>query len=353
MLKVERLRGVALWVDSWRALLQWRRLLPFTAVLLGLLVAEWSAGFGWRGALVSFGTSLAFWGFAPAWWRLWPGREDSGAAAMVAYVVGCLLVVVAATVGLGRLANARASVLSDAAGWPVAAVLFMVGGWGLGRDIELAASLHAERQHNAALSHELEMARLLAVRRQLDPHFLFNTLNAIAEWCVQDPAVAERATLQLAAMLRDMLDGLQQSRWPLAEEVALIERLWRLHRMRDPDKLQLSLKGDIDCGLSIPPLLLLPLAENAVTHGVRAGHAGEVSLSIAADTLALVISLENPGPYRGPRPDRHGLEAFRLRLRAAYGERASFTIQSCADDTRTLATVRIAQPSTPTVSPKI
>ena len=94
-------------------------------------------------------------------------------------------------------------------------------------------------------------------------------------------------------------------------------------------------------------MLLLPLAENAVTHGVRAGHAGAVSLSIEVRPREVVIALENPGRYRGPRPERHGLKAFRLRLRAAYGERASFTIQSCADGTRTVATVRFEHPLTP------
>ncbi|HHH11622.1 MAG TPA: sensor histidine kinase [Sorangium sp.] len=336
-----RPRGGALWLDSWRALLQPRRLLPFGAVVMALVVAEGAAGFGWRGAAVSLGSSIVFWGFAPAWWRRWFGAEEGGARAMAAYVGGCLLVVLAATAGLGAVTAARASVLNDAAGLPVAVVLFMVGGWGLGRDIELAAALAAERDRSAALSHELELARLLAVRRQLDPHFLFNTLNAIAEWCTQDAAVAERATLQLASMLRGMLDGLQHSRWPLSEEVALVEQLWALHRMRDPAALSYVVVGDGDSDWPLPPLLLLPLAENAVTHGVRAGHRGEVTLSLVTTAQQLTITLENPGRYAGPRPGAHGLNAFRKRLAAAFGGRASFAIGPCQGGERTVVTVSL------------
>ena len=112
-------------------------------------------------------------------------------------------------------------------------MLFLVGGWGLARDIELEAGFSAERQRAERLAESAERASLLALRAQLDPHFLFNTLNAIAEWCREDPAVAEAATLRLASMLRTMLTGIRSATWPLATEIALAQSLFDLYAIRD------------------------------------------------------------------------------------------------------------------------
>jgi len=89
----------------------------------------------------------------------------------------------------------------------VSLALFLVGGWGLARDIDLDARLRAAETRAVELTRAAEAAELLALRAHLDPHFLFNTLNAIAEWCLKDGAVAEEAVLKLSAMLRTLLDG--------------------------------------------------------------------------------------------------------------------------------------------------
>ena len=81
--------------------------------------------------------------------------------------------------------------------------------WVLGRDIELSSELAAEARRAASLTRAAEDARLIAIRQHLDPHFLFNTLGAIAEWCREDPVVAERALLELSAMLHTLFEGIR------------------------------------------------------------------------------------------------------------------------------------------------
>ncbi|MCA9625622.1 MAG: histidine kinase, partial [Myxococcales bacterium] len=128
---------------------------------------------------------LVFVVVGPPSWRWLFGRTARGSYALRLAVYAAIG---AATVlGLAWLVPAslgmRVSLLTDRAGLVVTLVLFWVGGFGLGRDIELELSLERERARNAELAQAAQQAQLLALQSQLDPHFLFNTLNAIAEWC--------------------------------------------------------------------------------------------------------------------------------------------------------------------------
>jgi LytS/YehU family sensor histidine kinase len=163
----------------------------------------------------------------------------------------------------------------------------------------------------SGLAREAERAQLMALRAHLDPHFLFNTLNAIAEWCREDGETAERAVLQLSAMLRTVLAGVQAATWPLADELALMDTLFALHRLRDPDAFQLVRRVPAPLpDVPVPPMLLLPLAENAVKHGPTAGHRGpiELEVQVSVDDARLIFSLSNPGRYAGRREGGTGLE---------------------------------------------
>ncbi|HET8541694.1 MAG TPA: histidine kinase, partial [Anaeromyxobacter sp.] len=202
----------------------------------------------------------------------------------------------------------------------VAGALYLVGGWGLGRDIGMEESLGRARARARALEREAEQAQLLALRSQLDPHFLFNVLNAVAEWCRADGAVAERAILQLSAMLRSILDGVKLPAWPLERELELVRNLMALHRLRDPDRFSFAIDAEpAVLAVPVPPLVVLPLAENAVKHGPAAGHRGEIRLEARLDgDASVLVTVSNPGPYRGPRPGSDGLPVLRRRLDAAY-----------------------------------
>ena len=245
-----------------------------------------------------------------------------------------------------RLLEMGPTLLTAPPGVGVSLALFLVGGFGLGRDIWLERSLaHAEARVDV-LAREAERAQLLALRTHLDPHFLFNTLNAIAEWCRADGEVAERAVVQLSAMLRTVLAGVQVASWPLTEELALLDTLFALHRLRDPNRFQLHKRIAAPApAIAVPPMLLLPLAENAVKHGPAAGHAGPIELEIDVVTAGrLRIALRNPGPFRGRRAGGHGLAIVERRLALAYAAEATFTIAEAGGTT-------IAEVTLPAVAP--
>ena len=342
---------LASWVETLHALLQPRRLFPVFVITAALLVAQLQFSGDGRSFLVGVSLVLTTWLLAPWMWRalVRPGLSAAQwAARLLTYAaLGVILVTTAGWLlskGLGvrTFLTAPINVL-------VSVSLFWVGGWGLGRDISLESNLLRERQRAEALAREAERSQLLALRSHLDPHFLFNTLNAIAEWCRQDGVVAERAVLQLASMLRTMLAGVKAPAWPLAKELELIETLFALHRLRDPNRFQIQ--WDVPAELHdvvLPPLLLLPLAENAVKHGPAAGHRGLIRLSISAAAERLRVELENPGTYCGPRSGSDGLPTFERRLALAYGTTASFHIASEGSTTR--AVIELPQrPVTPEV----
>lgn len=205
--------------------------------------------------------------------------------------------------------------------------------------LHVTSRLH-EQQIRAERAEALRVkAELRALRSSLDPHFLFNTLNAIAEWCREDGMVAERAILELSSMLRTVMDGVRVPSWSLQRELALCDTLLSLHLIRDPELFSLDRFVD-EAALSceVPPMLLLPLVENAMKHGPAKGHRGAVRLSLRTRGDELVFELENPGRFGGERAGGDGLATLRRRLALAYGDRARFAI---GGDARTLATVSI------------
>jgi LytS/YehU family sensor histidine kinase len=223
----------------------------------------------------------------------------------------------------------------------VSVALFWVGGWGLARDVDLEENLHRARERAAALEKEAEHAQLLALKSHLDPHFLFNTLNAIAEWCREDGETAERAILELSSMLRTVMAGIKETEWPLAKEIALSESLFDLHRIRDPQRFTYEKRYDAIPDLMVPPMLLLPLSENAMKHGPAAGHKGNVTLAVRTQNGAVVIEIENPGAYAGPRAGGSGLSIVEKRMRLAFGTRAKVDLRATDDGKRTRARITL------------
>lgn len=308
---------------TWRALAAPRRALPIALVLGAMAAAEWWATRSLAALAVDLALFAGFVVVLPSAWRLLASGR-AGALGLAGYLAVGIALVAALGLALPAALGLARTYVVDGSSIGVVLALVLVGGWGLGRDVELEAGLESERARAERLALESERAQLLALRAQLDPHFLFNTLNAIAEWCREDPEVAESATLRLASMLRSILDGIRAPVWPLASELALARGLFELFAIRDPEQYHLELDAPeaLPEDAQVPPMLFLPLLENAITHGPSKGHAGAVRASLRADDAGIVLTIENPGAFAGRREGGEGLALVERRLALAYGARA-------------------------------
>jgi signal transduction histidine kinase len=333
--------------ETLAALLAPRRLIPIVLVCLPLVAAQGRFSGDPMAVPLAIATCLAFVLVAPACWRwLLPDHVGGAAYALPLMIYGAiglgvvlfLGVLVPDLLGIGK------TFLTNPMSLAITGALFVVGGWGLGRDIGLEASLARERARAETLAREAEQAQLLALRAHLDPHFLFNTLNAIAEWCRQDGETAERAILQLSSILRAVLEGVRAPAWPLGRELELVRTLFSLHEVRDRQAFTLDWQvADVN-DVPVPPMILLPLADNAVKHGPAAGHRGAIALSVRRAGGEVQIALENPGPHRGPRPGSAGLPTVERRLALAYGGAARLQVAPAGDRTRVTVSLPAAGP---------
>ncbi len=343
-------RGLGLWRETIAALLAPRRFFPIALVCAPLIFAQYHfsarrlTATALAAAMCLFFVSVAPW----AWRALFPPGSR--------HTFLPLRIAVYAVLGGGpsffgfavpEFTNMGASFITGTVNLLVAATLFWVGGWGLARDIELEREIATQTARAESLAREAERAHLLAVRAHLDPHFLFNTLNAIAEWCREDGEVAERAVLRLSGILRDILGGITAPAWPLAQELALVEDVWALHRIRDPSWFTVSWDvPDPIPEIDVPPLLLLPVVENAVKFGPALGHHGVLSLRISSSGDRLEIEVSNPGPYGGPREGGHGIDTVKKRISLSYAGAGSLKIGATADRTEVHITLPSSGPET-------
>ena len=171
-------------------------------------------------------------------------------------------------------------------------------------------------------------AELRALRAQLNPHFLYNSLNSISALTAVDPASARRMCMLLADFLRETLALSVRDRIPLADELALTDRFLGIEQVRFGNRLQIE--RDVDHGASqcrVPPLLLQPLVENAVTHGIASlVDGGVIRLNVVRRHDRLSIAIENPRDADAParRSRGVGLENVRQRLITMFGPDARF-----------------------------
>ena len=183
---------------------------------------------------------------------------------------------------------------------------------------------------------ELSDAELRALRAQVNPHFLFNSLNTIADLTVTAPDQAEEMTLRLSAVFRYVLVNTDRHFTSLKEELEFARSYLHIEQTRFGDRLKVNL--DIDpatLGQTIPTLLLQPLIENALKHGLspkREGGSLTIRSELVADGISISVSDDGVGlRARCKEPnDRStgvGVENVSNRLRTAYGGSASFTLR--------------------------
>lgn len=140
-----------------------------------------------------------------------------------------------------------------------------------------------------------EEAELKALRAQIKPHFLFNVLNTIMSMIRTDAEEARKLLQELSVFLRTSFKN-SDPLVPLAEEIRFIEAFLRIEKARFPDKLRVRLEVDHDLECSIPPLIIQPLVENAVKHGIRhKSGPGTVALTIHKGSKGIEVKVEDDG----------------------------------------------------------
>jgi two-component system LytT family sensor kinase len=189
-----------------------------------------------------------------------------------------------------------------------------------------------ERELQAAqLEGQLARAHLHALEMQLQPHFLFNTLNSISELVHDDPTAAELMVAQLGDLLRMTMAGDGRQEVPLSRELELVGAYLEIERTRFQDRLSVKKQVEPDVlDALVPTLLLQPLVENAVRHGLSPRVApGTVTLTArrVGDRLRLSVRDDGRGlPPPDQRRERVGVGNTRTRLRQAYGDGHRFEL---------------------------
>lgn len=192
-----------------------------------------------------------------------------------------------------------------------------------------------ERDAQASrLAAQLAEARLSALRMQLHPHFLFNTLNAIAVLVrEQQTAMATRMLELLGDMLRQVLAAERQNEVPLRTEVAFLEQYLAIEQIRFADRLKVTWRIDDTARAALVPIFVLqPLVENAVRHGVMPrAEGGRITIAARAIGDRLELTVEDDGVgIRDGQAEGVGLSNTRERLRTLYGDQASLSIRTPA-----------------------
>jgi two-component system LytT family sensor kinase len=198
----------------------------------------------------------------------------------------------------------------------------------------------AERleERTQSLEAQLTEARLEALRMQLNPHFLFNTLHAISTLVDRDPAGVRRMIARLSELLRHVLDEEAPQEVPLSEELDFLEDYLEIQSIR--------FQGDLDTEIDVPPairdaqvpnLILQPIVENAIKHGAsQVRGVGRIDIRGRREGEHLVLMVEDNGPgLPAAQEDGLGLRNVQARLQALYGEEQALRLTSTEEGTRT------------------
>lgn len=206
-------------------------------------------------------------------------------------------------------------------------VLFYIGALIAATALDLRQQARDRELRSIELEAQLGQAQMMALRMQLNPHFLFNTLNTIAMLVRESDNVrAVRMLAGLGSLLRHVLEDIGRQEVPLSEELEFIQRYLDIEGLRFEDRLRVRI--DVEPGLFdtlVPNLILQPLVENAIQHGIaRRGAAGHVHITATRDHDRILLSVRDDGPGLGEEATSGGkagvgLENTRARLHRLYG----------------------------------
>ncbi len=318
--------------------------LLFAAILTGVFVSSW--GMSWtRGVALAVPLSLFAQGLA------WSARYScrSNPLGRTSLSQGFLTHITAAIVlsflwvAVGRMI---ASALDSEIGWSgtflqythLQSRLYVIGFAYYLLAVAFHYTLFAQENTLQAQQRALESsvrardAELSALKAQINPHFLYNSLNSISALTSIDPARAREMCVLLADFLRLTLGLGEKTLIPLQEELDLLDRYCAIEKVRFGDRLQVEKNIQNDATLCLlPPLLLQPLFENAVVHGIaQLPEGGLIRLNATRHQDRIQLSVENSwDPEAVPARKRNGvgLKNVQRRLEARYGKEARIEVR--------------------------
>ena len=198
----------------------------------------------------------------------------------------------------------------------------------------LEKKVHAQELQQMNVKRELDRAKLLTLQAQINPHFLFNAMNTISRTALfEDAEETQELVSDLSLLFRYILD--QRSAVPLSEELQFITRYLKIQKARFADRLSYSLHLDDQRDVLIPPLLIQPLVENAIIHGLEPKEeGGHVRLTVQHLTRKVVFTVSDDGigyeeslTSGASREHPHvGIANIRKRIELYYGGKGNITI---------------------------
>ncbi len=254
----------------------------------------------------------------------------AGASLLITLAVSCLFIAWNTVIGLADTATPFKLRLLDLCLENLPRCFATMG---VAQTISYYARWREREAQSSKLETQLAQAQLEILRSQFEPHFLFNTLNSIATLIRRDPVSAERMTVQLGRLLRASLERVGTQEISLQQELEFLQDYLKIQQTRFGDRLEV--KVSVDPALlmfPLPSMILQPLVENAIRHGIAESAAlGRIEIRAERDAVSLriIISDNGPGMKNETRQQGNGfgLRSTRARLRQLYGEHHEFRMK--------------------------
>ncbi|MEM7486140.1 MAG: histidine kinase [Bacteroidota bacterium] len=214
--------------------------------------------------------------------------------------------------------------------------LFMIFAWVVCYlVIKLLMKLNKDRIERLELNTNLKQAQLNTLKGQINPHFMFNSLNNIRGLMLEDVEKSREMLTKLSEILRYSLTKNNSNAISVAEELEMVDNYIDLSKIQFEDRLEFVKEVDEDTlSLHIPPMIIQLLIENATKHGIsNLKKGGRIVLSLTKEEDQLIIEVRNTGKLQiGKNTTQLGLKNIRQRLKLLYAENASFNLNEVAGE---------------------
>ena len=203
------------------------------------------------------------------------------------------------------------------------------------KSLQMERKSQEEQVLNYQLTMDMQKTKLINLKRQLQPHFLFNTLNMISSYIYDDADLADKILTRLSELLRYSLKSTERQKVPVAKELVMVKMYLSIISHRFPDRLLTTYDVEnASSALLMPPMLLQPIVENSIVHGIaaRSGE-GHIHVSMVETDGRLIIKVRDDGGKQNPNEEKHkgtgtGMKNTVEQLRCIYGNDFSVNMES-------------------------